>query len=147
MDLSEILDAVISLVGHSAGPGISFRKSAARGVPRLPGDEEQLTQVILNLTLNAAQAMPDGGEVRLTLREEDGGIVILVSDEGAGIPDEHIDRIFDPFFTTKGTGTGLGLSVVHQIVTQHGGTATVTTNQEKGTTFRLYFPLSQGARA
>jgi signal transduction histidine kinase len=70
--------------------------------------------------------------------------VIQIRDQGGGIPEEIIDRIFDPFFTTKDTGTGLGLSVVHQIVTQHGGTVTVTSNQDKGTTFSLLFPHSRG---
>lgn len=142
VDLSKVLDTVIDLVSHAAGKGIQFHKEKDDRVPKLLGDEEQLTQVILNLTLNAAQAMPEGGDVWLTARPEDGGLVIQIRDEGAGIPEENMDKIFDPFFTTKETGTGLGLSVVHQIVTQHGGTVTVTRNQEKGTTFSLFFPQS-----
>ena len=144
VDLSKVLDSVINLVSHSAGKGICFHKEIVRGAPRLLGDEEQLTQVILNLTLNAAQAMPNGGDVSLTTRREEDGIVILIRDQGAGIPEDHLDKIFDPFFTTKDTGTGLGLSVVHQIVTQHGGTVSVTRNLDKGTTFRLFFPQSRG---
>jgi signal transduction histidine kinase len=70
--------------------------------------------------------------------------VIQVRDQGAGVPEENLDKIFDPFFTTKDTGTGLGLSVVHQIVTQHGGTVTVARNQDKGTTFSLFFPQARG---
>ena len=144
VDLSKVVDSVIELVSHSAGKGIRFHKEQAQGIARLRGDEEQLTQVIMNLTLNAAQAMPDGGDVWLSVRQEDDGIVIQIRDQGGGIPEEIIDRIFDPFFTTKDTGTGLGLSVVHQIVTQHGGTVTVTSNQDKGTTFSLLFPHSRG---
>ncbi len=144
VDLSKVLDSVIDLVSHSAGKGIRFHKETARSVPRLLGDEEQLTQVLLNLTLNAAQAMPEGGDIRLAATQEDDGIVIQIRDEGAGIPEEHLDKIFDPFFTTKDTGTGLGLSVVHQIVTQHGGTVSVARNHDKGTTFRLFFPQSRG---
>lgn len=144
VDLSKVLDTVIDLVGHAAGKGVRFHKEEQNRLPRLMGDEEQLTQVILNLTLNAAQAMPGGGDVWLTVRQEDGGLVIQIRDEGAGIPEEHMDKIFDPFFTTKETGTGLGLSVVHQIVTQHGGTVTVSRNQDKGTTFSLFFPQSRG---
>ena len=147
VDLSRVLDSVIDLVSHSAGKGIRFHKETARGAPRLLGDAEQLTQVMLNLTLNAAQAMPEGGDVWLTTRQVDDGIVIQIRDQGAGIPEENFDKIFDPFFTTKSTGTGLGLSVVHQIVTQHGGTVTVTRNQDKGTTFTLFFPKSRGELA
>ena len=144
VDLSKVLDSVIDLVGHSAGKGIQFHKENTPTVPTLLGDEEQLTQVILNLTLNAAQAMPEGGDVWLTARPEDDGIVIQIRDQGPGIPEADMDRIFDPFFTTKDTGTGLGLAVVHQIVTQHGGTVTVTRNQDQGTTFNLFFPRSRG---
>ena len=146
VDLSRVLDSVIDLVSHSAGKGIRFHKETADGIPALAGDEEQLTQVILNLTLNAAQAMPEGGDVWLTAGQQDGGIVIRIRDQGTGIPEENMDRIFDPFFTTKDAGTGLGLSVVHQIVTQHGGTVTVTGNRDKGTTFSLFFPQSRGDR-
>lgn len=144
VDLPKVLDSVIDLVSHSGGKGIRFHKETARGVPRLLGDEEQLTQVVLNLTLNAAQAMPEGGDVWLTIRPEDDGIVIQVRDQGHGIPEENMDKIFDPFFTTKDTGTGLGLSVVHQIVTQHGGTVNVTRNPDGGTTFSLFFPQTRG---
>lgn len=147
VDLSKVLDTVIELVSHSSGKGIRFHKAEGDWVPQLLGDEEQLTQVILNLTLNAAQAMPEGGDVWLTAHKEDGGLVIQIRDEGAGIPEENIDKIFDPFFTTKETGTGLGLSVVHQIVTQHGGTVTVTRNQDMGTTFSLFFPQTRGEMA
>lgn len=144
VDLSRVLDSVIDLVSHSAGKGIRFHKETVRGIPRLLGDEEQLTQVVMNLTLNAAQAMPEGGDVWLTTKQEDDGIEIQIRDQGAGIPEENMDKIFDPFFTTKDTGTGLGLSVVHQIVSQHGGTVTVTRNQDKGMTFSLFFPQSRG---
>lgn len=144
VDLSKVLDSVIDLVSHSARKSTNFHKEAVPGVLGIRGDEEQLTQVILNLALNAAQAMPDGGDVWLTTRQEDDGIVIQVRDQGAGIPEQNLDKIFDPFFTTKDTGTGLGLSVVHQIVTQHGGTVTVTRNSDKGTTFSLFFPQTRG---
>lgn len=144
VDLSKVLDSVVDLVSHSARKSINFHKETGPGVLGILGDEEQLTQVILNLTLNAAQAMPDGGDVWLTTQRDDDGIVIQVRDQGAGILEENLDKIFDPFFTTKDTGTGLGLSVVHQIVTQHGGTVTVTRNQDRGTTFSLFFPQSRG---
>lgn len=146
VDLAKVLNAVIELVGHSAGKGICFHQEIGNSTPTLPGDKEQLTQVILNLTLNAAQAMPEGGDVWLAARREADGITIQVKDQGTGIPEENMDKIFDPFFTTKDAGTGLGLSVVHQIVTQHGGTISVKKNHDKGMTFSLFFPRSRGDR-
>lgn len=147
VDMSHVLDSVIELVSHSAGKGIRFHKEAAAKAPAMLGDEEQLTQVVLNLALNAAQAMPDGGDVWLTVSAESGGIGICIKDQGSGIPEENLDKIFDPFFTTKDAGTGLGLSVVHQIVTQHGGTMSVARNPDKGMTFRLFFPRTRGEMA
>jgi len=147
VELAKVLDTVIDLVGHSAGKGIRFHKQEDERLPGLLGDQEQLTQVILNLTLNAAQAMPEGGDVWLIARREANGLAIQIRDEGAGIPEEHMDKIFDPFFTTKETGTGLGLSVVHQIVTQHGGNVNVSRNEDRGTTFTLFFPQTRGSAA
>jgi two-component system, NtrC family, sensor histidine kinase HydH len=144
VDVAKVLDSVIDLVSHSAGKGIHFHKQTADGLPRLLCDGEQLAQVILNLTINAAQAMADGGELWLTAAAKDDGIVVRVTDQGIGIASEHLDKIFDPFFTTKDTGTGLGLSVVHQIVSQHGGTVSVERNPDKGMTFSLFFPQSPG---
>lgn len=144
VDVGKVMDSVSNLVSHSAGKGLRFHKEMTGRVPKLLGDEEQLTQVLLNLTLNAAQAMPDGGDIWLTAKLADDGVVVDVRDEGLGVSEEHLDKIFDPFFTTKDSGTGLGLSVVHQIVTQHGGTVSVVRNKDKGMTFSLYFPQSRG---
>lgn len=139
-----VLDSVIELVRHSGGRRITFRRDAPDDLPTLLCDEEQLAQVIMNLTLNAVHAMSDGGEIRLKAQQQNGGILIQVLDQGTGIPPEHLDKVFDPFFTTKDEGTGLGLSVVHQIVTQHGGSVTVQSNPDKGMTFSLLFPRSGG---
>ena len=147
VDVPKVLDSVIDLVKHSAGKGIRFSSESPNRLPRLLGDEEQITQVILNLTINAAQATPEGGEILVSAREKDGGVLIQVRDEGTGIAAEHMDKIFDPFFTTKDAGTGLGLSVVDQIVRQLGGTVKVETNQQRGMTFSLYFPQTPGAAA
>jgi signal transduction histidine kinase len=144
VDLSPVLDSVIELVGHSARAGINIHKETGPGALSILGDQEQLTQVILNLTLNAAQAMPDGGDVWLIARRNDDGVTIQVKDQGSGIPAENLDKIFNPFFTTKDAGTGLGLSVVHQIVTQHSGNVTVAGNPDRGATFTLFFPHSPG---
>jgi signal transduction histidine kinase len=112
--------------------------------PAALGNESRLGQVVLNLIVNAAQAMPEGHaddhELRVTTRTgRNGQVVIEVADDGAGIAKEHIDRIFDPFFTTKpiGVGTGLGLSICQRIVTQLGGTIEVHSELGKGSLFRV----------
>jgi two-component system, NtrC family, sensor histidine kinase HydH len=147
VNVPRVLDSVIELVKHSAGKGIHFKRSIADRLPPLWADEEQIAQVILNLAINAAQAMPDGGEIELTAREKNDGVLIEVKDQGVGVAAEHIDKIFDPFFTTKDAGTGLGLSVVHQIVRQLGGTVTVASNETRGMTFSLFFPQTPGEPA
>ncbi|MCW5976645.1 MAG: hypothetical protein KIT09_01140 [Bryobacteraceae bacterium] len=145
VDVDRVIDAVLNLVRHSAGKGIEFEKEVEPRLPRLLCDEEQLSQVILNLALNSVQAMPRGGQVRISARSENGDVLIQVSDQGPGIPLEHLDRVFDPFFTTKDNGTGLGLSVVHQIVSQHGGSVAAAPNRARGITFSVRFPLSKAS--
>jgi signal transduction histidine kinase len=117
-----------------------LHRDAPDTLPRIYADEEQLAQVVLNLTINAVQAMPEGGAIKLTAHEREGGVEIHVRDEGSGVPSDQMDRIFDPFFTTKDGGTGLGLSVVHQIATQHGGTVKAVRNADRGMTFSVFFP-------
>jgi PAS domain S-box-containing protein len=105
-------------------------------------DRSQLEQVLVNLVLNASEAMPSGGQLALrTGQDNDGGAWFEVADTGVGMPEEVRDRIFEPFFTTKlGKGTGLGLSVVHNIVRRHGGTVNVTTGEGRGSSFRVTLP-------
>jgi two-component system cell cycle sensor histidine kinase/response regulator CckA len=116
-------------------------------VPAVEANEARLGQVFLNLVVNAAQAMEEGraeqNEIRIGTRLEGEGVVIEVSDNGAGIPPEIIDRIFDPFFTTKavGVGTGLGLAICQRIVTDLGGELTVQSEHGKGTTFKVTLPV------
>jgi signal transduction histidine kinase len=140
VDAVQVLDSVVDLVSHSAGKEIRFRREADPSLPPLRCDREQLAQVVLNLAINAAQAMPAGGEVLLAARRGAAGVDIEVKDEGIGIAAGNLDRIFDPFFTTKDHGTGLGLSVVHQIVSQHGGTVTAARNPDRGMTFTVHLP-------
>jgi signal transduction histidine kinase len=85
--------------------------------------------------------MPAGGEIVLAARQENSNVIIQVRDQGAGIAQNDLDRIFDPFFTTKANGTGLGLSVTHQIITQHQGVLKVERNPDCGMTFSVVIPL------
>ena len=111
----------------------------------MSGNETQLAQLMLNLILNAFHAMErTGGALTLTLRAEGNEAVMLVQDEGTGIPQEIIPHIFDPFFTTKesGRGTGLGLPIVLQVVQSHHGHITVESTVDHGTTFTLRLPMT-----
>ena len=139
-----LFDAIISLADHSAQQkGITIRKDVPPSVPPFECDPEQMKQVILNLAINAVQAMAEPGEIVLSARQKESSVMISVRDQGPGIREEDIDKIFNPFFTTKDAGTGLGLSVVHQIVNQHGGTVTAERNPDRGMTFSLVVPLRQ----
>ncbi|MBU0610659.1 MAG: PAS domain S-box protein [Armatimonadetes bacterium] len=119
-------------------------------------DRGQISQVVNNLVINADQAMPTGGCLRIGLRNArlDGTgpiplpageyVCLTVADTGGGIAPEHVDRIFDPYFTTKSTGSGLGLANCYSIVQQHGGHLGVESTPGKGSTFRIYLPISAG---
>jgi two-component system, NtrC family, sensor histidine kinase HydH len=139
-----LIDGIIALAGHSAEQkGITLRKDVPATAPAFECDPEQMKQVILNLTINAVQAMMGPGEIVLAARRHDSSVAISVRDQGTGISDEDLDKIFNPFYTTKDTGTGLGLSVVYQIVNQHGGAVMAERNPEGGMTFSLTIPLNQ----
>jgi two-component system sensor histidine kinase HydH len=143
--IGEVLESVIILVRHAGDAGrFEFRTQIESGLPMLKCDPEQLKQVLLNLVMNACQAMPRGGIVLLEARCNGNSINIDVHDRGGGIHEENLDRIFDPFFTTKEQGTGLGLSVAHQIVSQHEGTMIIVDNSPRGVTVRVSLPLKLG---
>jgi two-component system sensor histidine kinase HydH len=142
MDATCLFESVIELAAHVVGrQAITLRKEVDAALKPFECDPELLTQVLLNLLINAIQAMPEGGTVLLSGRPRNGRILIQVKDEGCGIGAADRDRIFDPFFTTKQTGTGLGLSVAHQIVEQHGGILSAEPNLDKGTTFSVVLPV------
>jgi signal transduction histidine kinase len=113
----------------------------AASVPDVHGDAVMLRQAFLNLAINACQAMPDGGTLRLRCLPASGGRVeVRVEDTGEGIPPEHLGRIFDLYFTTKDHGTGIGLSMVFRIVQMHDGEIDVESTPGRGTTFRVLLP-------
>lgn len=104
-------------------------------------DPKLVKQAVLNLMLNALQAMPDGGELILTAAQSDGQAVIDVIDTGKGIPPEALSRIFEAYYSTRKGGTGLGLAMTQRIVDEHGGRITVTSEPGKGANFRITLPL------
>lgn len=107
----------------------------------LVGDPEEIRQIFTNLISNALHATPEGGTLRLRIAEEAGAILIDFSDNGCGIPREHLQRVFEPFFTTRTKGTGFGLSVVLRIVKTYGGKIAVESEPGVGTTFHIALPL------
>jgi signal transduction histidine kinase len=142
MEPGRLIDSIITLAGHSAQQkGITIRKDVSPSAPAFECDPEQMKQVILNLAINAVQAMTASGEIVVSARQSSSSVMISVRDQGPGISDEDLDKIFNPFFTTKEAGTGLGLSVVHQIVTQHGGAVKAERNPDRGMTFAVVVPL------
>lgn len=142
IEVAALFDSVLQLAMHAVGErsGVVLRQEVDAAVGGFDGDPELLTQVLLNLVINAIQAMPEGGEVVLVAKPRGGRVLMQVRDQGGGIGAQDRDRIFDPFFTTKETGTGLGLSVAHQIVEQHGGILSAEANPDRGTTFSVLLP-------
>ncbi|QQG65356.1 sensor histidine kinase [Desulfobulbus oligotrophicus] len=120
--------------------GVKVHSELAEDLPEILFDNEQIYQVILNIVINAIQAMPEGGFMTLTTTEQNGEVVLEITDTGLGIPPENIEQVFTPFYTGKNRGTGLGLSIAKGIVDKHHGTLTVNSCFGEGSTFRLTLP-------
>jgi len=157
VDLCQVVSRVLDLL---AGEAERRHIRLERELPDEPGstpvagEEERLRQVLVNLTLNAMEATPDGGRVRVrcaaeppdpSLGERGPRAVVAIDDTGPGVPAAVRDRIFEPFFTTKARGSGLGLSIVHAIVAQHGGTISAETAEGGGARFLLRLPRLEEA--
>lgn len=127
--------------------GVTLRVDAESELPELAGDEEMLRQALVNLLMNAVQATPAGGEVRLSTALADDALEYRVADSGRGVPPEALPHIFRPFFTTRHSGTGLGLSITHEVVERHGGAIRVETALGRGSTFIVTLPLRHLAAA
>ena len=146
VDLKEILDKTMDLISIPArNQQVQVQKEYPEGKVLMFLDPEQIREALVNLEMNALEAMPQGGTLRIVLAgKENTDVVIRISDTGEGIPSGQESKIFDPFFTTKEQGTGLGLSIVHSVVKNHGGTISVMSNGGEGTTFTLTLPLPKG---
>ena len=132
----------VSPVAEEAGVRVETDTVDQEGLPMICGDAQQLQQVVVNLLINAVQATPKGGLVRLSARASNGDLALAVSDTGCGIKPEVMASIFKPFFTTKHIGTGLGLSIVQRIVNAHGGRIEIATKAGKGSTFTVHLPIA-----
>jgi signal transduction histidine kinase len=125
---------------------VKFDLELEPDLPQVPLDRQLMQQALVNLAVNAAQAMPQGGTVTVRVRaDDDGRLRVEVSDEGPGIPPDVLPRVFEPFFTTKAKGTGLGLAVVRRIVEDHQGEVQAHSRPGQGATFVLKLPMTSGA--
>lgn len=145
-DLNAVVDRLIEFFEPMAtSQNIVLRKIVDVEPLVCPVDEQLLSQALLNLVVNAKDAMPQGGTLTFETRAEGGWAVVSVTDTGIGISAVDRKRIFKPFFSNKASGTGLGLSLTHRIVQKHGGTLGVTSEVGRGTTFVLRLPLDPAA--
>ncbi|HEY5999855.1 MAG TPA: ATP-binding protein [bacterium] len=142
-DIREIFHRTVELVRYDKRFRRIRYQAEFEPIPALLVNPDQMEQVFLNLLLNALDAMPEGGDLRVTMRRQGADVVIEVADTGRGIEPEVVKRVFDPFFTTKplGKGTGLGLSICYGTVKEHGGTITINSARGAGTTFEIRLPV------
>jgi PAS domain S-box-containing protein len=148
VNLNSVVEETLSLVAHPFKTAhVQVTRNMQQQLPPVLGSNNKLQQVFLNLFMNARDAMPAGGMVEVRTASNNGTVEIEITDTGSGIPRENLHRIFDPFFTTKssGKGTGLGLSVSYGIIKEHSGKVDVRSTPDKGTSFRLEFPVARKA--
>jgi two-component system, NtrC family, sensor kinase len=148
VNVNEIIQQTTQLLGNrEAFQNVTIVEILDENLPAVNGDWNQLQQVCLNLALNACEAMPDGGTLKISTSTTGDRVVIEMADTGCGIKPEHLAKIFDPFFTTKpvGKGTGLGLSVSFGIIQQHEGALEAQSTPGQGTTFTITLPAARGA--
>jgi len=137
-----VSDGLYFLASRCAKSGIELVRQLSPDLPEIVADSGQLHQVLVNLVVNAIQAMPNGGRLTITTKDnQDGTVSLFVSDTGVGMSDDVKKHIFVPFYTTKPEGTGLGLSVVYGIVTAHGGSIKVESEPGKGSCFEVILPV------
>ena len=146
VDLNEVVARTAQLLRETIDRTIRLEVVPGT-IPLIRADENQITQVLINLAINARDEMPSGGRITFRTSAEAGRVLLSVADNGPGIDRTIVDKIFDPFFTTKekGQGTGLGLSMVYGTVQRHGGTIEVRTELNQGAEFLMYFPSADGS--
>lgn len=145
VDVNTVIEAATRLVQNEVGKHAEIKLDLQPGLPTFTGNSQKIEQVLINLMVNASQAMPDDrkGTIDVRSRAEDGYVVVEVRDSGKGMSEKTLKQIFDPFFTTKRAsgGTGLGLPIAYRIVEEHGGTIAVTSQLGIGSTFQVRFPV------
>ena len=153
-DVTAMLDEILLMLSNHSGvqgtetPRVEIRRDGGESTAKADVDPAQMRQALWNLCLNAVEAMPQGGELRVgahTITSESGRTLmeITVEDTGVGITAAALTQVFEPFFTTKPQGTGLGLAIAHRIVEDHGGEIRVQSEPWRGTRFTISLPVSE----
>ena len=147
VDIAALVERVLGLVAFEAADhGVGIETHLEPELPSTPGDEGQLSQVFLNVIINALQAMPNGGALAVTARKDGDWAELAVKDTGPGIAQDVLPHVFDPYFTTRPSGVGLGLAIAHRIVQGHQGSLDVESQAGSGTTMIIRLPLSGSGR-
>ena len=143
-DVNSLVESVLALANKRLEHGrIKIQRRLSPDVPRLQVVADQITQVFLNLVINAVEAMPDGGELTISTQHRDGQVYIRFGDTGPGVNPDQAKKIFEPFYTTKHSGTGLGLAVSYGIIQRHGGEIAVESAPGRGATFIVSVPVTR----
>jgi signal transduction histidine kinase len=145
LDINEVINKALRLASFDKSfQQLRIEVNLAQDLPPIHADSDQLSQVFLNLMLNARDAMPNGGMLSIETVRDGYEIRIAITDTGVGIRSNDVKQIFDPFFTTKpaGHGTGLGLAVCYGIITAHGGRIEAVSGEAAGTTFKIVLPAA-----
>jgi signal transduction histidine kinase len=141
ININTLIDRVLSLSTFDLqNYGIVVHKDMLETLPTIKGDRSLLEQVFLNLIINSIEAMPKGGEIRISGKTDENFVEVMIWDKGSGIPSNISSKVFDPFFTTKENGTGLGLSIAYNIVKAHGGKLFFDSKEGIGTVFTVRLP-------
>jgi len=145
INLNAVVEKVLALTSkYLQHHHVTLQRDMSSDLPTVLGNADELKQVFLNIVLNGVDAMPEGGTLCVTSRaDEDGRLAVIISDTGHGIPSEYLDSIFEPFFSTQDTGSGLGLSISHNLIERHGGEIAVQSVEGEGTTFTVWLPAMQ----
>ncbi|MBI2198500.1 MAG: PAS domain-containing protein [Candidatus Rokubacteria bacterium] len=147
VDIAALVERVLGLVAfEAAGHGIAIETRLDPDLTTIPGDEGQLSQVFLNVMINALQAMPTGGSLGVATRRDGDWAEVTVRDTGPGIAEDVLPHVFDPYFTTRPTGVGLGLPIAHRIVQGHDGSIDVESHLGSGTTMIIRLPSGGSGR-
>jgi len=144
-NVEDVLEKNINfLASHIEQEGYMVEKHYDHNIPEITADSDMLYQAFLNILINAMQAMPEGGKIRVAIQSTDNTVKIFFEDEGEGIPQDLMGKIWDPFFTTKAKGTGLGLGIVKNIIESHSGNVQIRTRPGAGARVKVELPVKQG---